>query len=484
MNHPRVFISYSHDSEDHKKWVLGLAQRLRQDGLDAWLDRFVKGQPAQGWDRWMLDELDAAAFVLVVCTPTYYRRFRGHEKPEVGHGGVWEGGIIIDDLYHRGSRTSKYVPVLRRPEDRASIPEPLRRYTFYALTSENNYGALRDHLLERAGTKPWPLPLDPLEPGPAPPVPPLTFDPKDTGIGPNGQHPSPNPIVTRQSALDVWREKLEFLLIEEAKAVDAAAKFQIRKQIEEAQAKIQELEGTRPTPALPPQEPEPFPEPTPPTPLPKPTRRQDEFGRIWLAIKANKLILADGSVLEVRKDYDIMKKPVTFREFDDYCRITGRCPKDDFLRKKGQHPVVNVSALEVLEFARWLSTRTGVRHRLPTADEWEFAGRAGATGEYCFGDAITRRQACFGGSDRTGTVPVGSYPANEWGLYDVHGNVWEWTMAHGQGDQAITPNNTLLELRGGSWMDDETWLGFSKRQEQPAGKSSGSIGFRLVREVT
>lgn len=82
---PRVFISYSHDSYDHRRRVLALSERLREDGIDADLDQYVKGTPREKWPRWMLSRLDWVDFVLLVCTPAYYRRFRGHEAP--GRGG-------------------------------------------------------------------------------------------------------------------------------------------------------------------------------------------------------------------------------------------------------------------------------------------------------------------------------------------------------------------------------------------------------------
>ncbi|MEO1086717.1 MAG: toll/interleukin-1 receptor domain-containing protein, partial [Acidobacteriota bacterium] len=104
MDHPVVFVSYSHDSTEHRKKVLGLAQRLRVDGIDVVLDEFVDGTPEQGWPRWMLDELDRADFVLVVCTETYYRRFRGHEEPGRGRGVDWEGAIITNELYRARSQ--------------------------------------------------------------------------------------------------------------------------------------------------------------------------------------------------------------------------------------------------------------------------------------------------------------------------------------------------------------------------------------------
>jgi hypothetical protein len=83
---PRVFISYSHDSPAHEQRVLALAERLRQDGVESQVDRYVNGTPAEGWPRWMENQLEWADFVLLLCTETYYRRFRGHEQSEKGRG--------------------------------------------------------------------------------------------------------------------------------------------------------------------------------------------------------------------------------------------------------------------------------------------------------------------------------------------------------------------------------------------------------------
>ena len=90
---PKVFISYSHDSETFSDRVLQLAEKLRDDGLDAQIDQYVEGTPEKGWPRWMLDQLDRSDFVLVVCTQTYYGRFRGRGEPDRGHGADWEGRV-------------------------------------------------------------------------------------------------------------------------------------------------------------------------------------------------------------------------------------------------------------------------------------------------------------------------------------------------------------------------------------------------------
>ena len=147
----RIFISYSHDSDEHKDKVLSLSKRLRLDGLDTALDQYINGTPLQDWPRWMLDKLDEATHVLVICTEAYYRRFRGHEALNVGKGVDWEGALITQELYDAKSKTCKFVPVLFADNQEGFIPEPLRGKTRYILNSEQNYQALYDFLLGQAG---------------------------------------------------------------------------------------------------------------------------------------------------------------------------------------------------------------------------------------------------------------------------------------------------------------------------------------------
>ena len=171
---PQLFLSYSHDSDAHRERVLALSERLRQDGIPTILDRYVNGTPPQGWPRWMLDRLDESDRVLLICTPTYYRRFRGHEQPGQGKGVDWEGAIITQEIYDARSKTTRFIPVLFDRTDEDSIPEPLRGHTHYCLTSEAAYQALYDALLEQAGVEPGPLGA--LKPKPHPQGKPLTFD--------------------------------------------------------------------------------------------------------------------------------------------------------------------------------------------------------------------------------------------------------------------------------------------------------------------
>jgi nucleoside phosphorylase len=157
MSNVTVFISYSHDSDDHRKRVLGLSERLRSDGILTLLDQYVNGSPVGGWPSWMLNQLDAASFVLVVCTETYYRRFRGKELPGKGKGVDWEAMLITQEIYDSRSQTLKFVPVFLSAAVESWIPEPLRSGTRYALTSEKDYQSLLDFLAGRAGVEPGPV---------------------------------------------------------------------------------------------------------------------------------------------------------------------------------------------------------------------------------------------------------------------------------------------------------------------------------------
>ena len=122
---PRVFISYSHDSEDHADRVLALADALCDDGIDVILDWYVHPAPAEGWPRWMERNLDEAKFVLMVCTETYRRRALGLEEPGKGLGVDWEGNLIYNLIYHRINgdkpRGSRFIPILL-PDSRAYAP--------------------------------------------------------------------------------------------------------------------------------------------------------------------------------------------------------------------------------------------------------------------------------------------------------------------------------------------------------------------------
>ncbi len=134
----------------------------------------------------------------------------------------------------------------------------------------------------------------------------------------------------------------------------------------------------------------------------------------------------------------------------------------------GNLPVETVSWDDCQEFRRKLSQHVGREVRLPTEAEWEYACRAGTTTPFHFGDTISTDQANYAGNYvygtgregqyREKTVPVGSFPANAWGLHDMHGNVWEWCQdrygeypSGAQVDPAGPASGGHRVFRGGSW---------------------------------
>ena len=111
------------------------------------------------------------------------------------------------------------------------------------------------------------------------------------------------------------------------------------------------------------------------------------------------------------------KYAITFEQYDAFCDEMGREKPDDFGWGRKKHPVCNVSWDDASDFARW------VGGRLPTEAEWDYACRAGTTTSYNTGKTITNQEANIEGEKN---LPVGLYNPNSWGLYDMHGNVWEW----------------------------------------------------------
>ena len=105
----RVFISYSHDTEEHEKRVRALADRLRADGIEAWIDQYVQ-DPEDGWIKWMRTQVKKADKVLLVFTKIYQKRFEGDEEEGKGLGATFEGVIVSQALYENGGRNAKFRP--------------------------------------------------------------------------------------------------------------------------------------------------------------------------------------------------------------------------------------------------------------------------------------------------------------------------------------------------------------------------------------
>ena len=193
----------------------------------------------------------------------------------------------------------------------------------------------------------------------------------------------------------------------------------------------------------------------------------------------------------------------TYRESDWQLR------QQDSWREPGfsqsiDHPVVCINWHDAQAYVSWLSRKTGEQYRLLSESEWEYVARAGTTGPFHFGSTISTDQANYDGNYTYGggpegiyrrkTVSVGSFPANRFGLHDVHGNIWEWVEdcyhknyqgAPQDGSAWVTGSVCGFRmLRGGSWVYGPWNLRSAIRASFETGDRFGYIGFRVARTLT
>jgi formylglycine-generating enzyme required for sulfatase activity len=202
----------------------------------------------------------------------------------------------------------------------------------------------------------------------------------------------------------------------------------------------------------------------------------------------------------IARPFAVGKYEVTFAEWDA-CVKGGGCTSNttpsDQGWGKGRQPVINVSWNDAKEYVIWLSGKTHQNYRLLTEAEWEYAARAHSTSAYAWGDSIgTNNATCNGcGSqwDNKQTAPVGSFPANAFGLYDMHGNVWEWCEDTWHPNYTGNPpadgsawaggDTSLRVLRGGSWGNVPQNLHSALRSGDRLGDRDGYVGFRVARTL-
>jgi formylglycine-generating enzyme required for sulfatase activity len=157
---------------------------------------------------------------------------------------------------------------------------------------------------------------------------------------------------------------------------------------------------------------------------------------------------------------------------------------------RGRRPVINVSWEDAKSYVGWLSRETGKDYRLLSEAEWEYCCRAGTVTQYAFGDTLDDNQAQFAARRTTET---GRFPANAWGLHDMHGNVWEWcednwhpSYKGAPDDGSVWPGGdaSLRVLRGGSWYGIPQFLRSALRfGDQPVSRNY-DVGFRVARTLS
>ena len=148
MQPVKIFVSYSHDSEEHKKWVLTLSNTLRQHGMDCWIDQYVTFVE-EGWMLWMQQQIETADFVLLICTQKYLERFQKRSSG-AGKGVAWEGAILTQTFYDQFSTNKRFISILPDNGEVKHIPIVLRAYPYFFVPS--GYEALLRHLTEQPQT--------------------------------------------------------------------------------------------------------------------------------------------------------------------------------------------------------------------------------------------------------------------------------------------------------------------------------------------
>lgn len=218
----------------------------------------------------------------------------------------------------------------------------------------------------------------------------------------------------------------------------------------------------------------------------------------------------------IAKTFAVGKYEISFDEWQA-CVADGSCPetrKSDFAKwGRGQRPVIYVKWNATKAYVKWLNQKTGQSYRLLTEAEWEYAARAGTKTRYWWGDKIKSTQANFSydvehngvkqyrgepnGIIREKTLPVGEFKPNPWGLYDVHGNVWEWVedcwhRTYKDKPEELKKTGAAWKVgdcfhrvqRGGAWKSTRYYTRSASRGYDEFDHGDDyDVGFRIARDL-
>ncbi len=224
-------------------------------------------------------------------------------------------------------------------------------------------------------------------------------------------------------------------------------------------------------------------------------------GRFTMGSKLDNRSMPERRV-HIPRAFAISRFEITFADYDKFARATDRPLPDDQRWGRDNRPVINVSWNDAQAYVAWLSETTGKRYRLPSEAEWEYAARAGTNTTFWWGEAGAEadglancRRGCrseYTGLFSSKSAPVGSYPANAFGLHSVAGNVAEWTQdcyrnhlleMPQNGSPLITEECPTRSIRGGSFEDSVGNIASHVRRGEPADYQSSNVGFRVVVEL-
>ena len=219
-------------------------------------------------------------------------------------------------------------------------------------------------------------------------------------------------------------------------------------------------------------------------------------------IPAGSFLMGSADNDETALDYEMPQHRVNLQEFylgkypvtqEQYQAVMGHNPSNfkSFFKDTSKNPVEKVSWNDAQEFCRRLSEKTGKKYRLPSEAEWEYACRAGTQTRYYFGNNEYQlgEYAWYEENSDSKTHPVGQKKPNNWGLYDLHGNVWEWCEDGWHGNYENAPKDgsswndsqrSMRPLRGGSWYSYSGGCRSALRDGFGADYGYDFYGFRLA----
>ncbi len=205
-------------------------------------------------------------------------------------------------------------------------------------------------------------------------------------------------------------------------------------------------------------------------------------------------------LINISQPFEVGRYEITREQFKFFLNSSGRASPDDvwddpqYYAQQADHPATHISWDDVQAYLQWLNEETGQNYRLLSESEWEYVARARTNSLYFLGDTIMQEQANF---NSDGTVPVGSYSANGFGLHDVHGNVWEWvqdcfnadytdlaTDGSAIEDETDCEDFTSAILRGGAWDSDASQLRSAQRGRGSKNSGFDNVGFRVARTLS
>ena len=213
----------------------------------------------------------------------------------------------------------------------------------------------------------------------------------------------------------------------------------------------------------------------------------------------------------IERPFALGRHAITRAEFAAFQQATGWKPRPEALwPRSDRQPVFNLRTSDAEAYLAWLRDVTGKRYRLPTEAEWEFAARAGTRTAFAFGDSVGCRDVHFNSlfpyeerrERRRWYIPlciplprpmdVGSYAPNRWGLYDMHGNLQEFTATPWRDSHADLPRDGVYRraggeewvvVKGGSWFDPAVACRSAARRRRHISEIDTNLGFRVLREL-